>query len=633
MPVMYNFQDNYGLNMELNVDYLFNSNIKHTGFNSPHEFAEALKSPHHNPIKEQYENRILRAIINLEIQKRNKNQMINEKILNKQRRLAEILAMSKKEYKKHKREVIMANEALDDWFLEQEAKIIQENAQANSKTVNPKFVADAYRDMAKNYGAQHQALSEILDSQKKELETLEAETDLLDEQYDDYENALDDIEARIQAIADSMGKDTNVIEKELSDIETDLQETIDKDTNEITAMVDKGDYDGARLIIQQQNTRNLQISILHDLKGFIKGTHIAYDANGEIAKSFFDSEFIIDTNQKIDGGVDKQGKPVQMTLSDKKIVRVDNEYYLINKNTNIKELSASPELKNKAKNDFDKLEPTIKTVKKLIPETKKRAINFLRHKKDNLQVEMQEIMKQLSKLDSAKSRALKMASDVKNGKINIPLNAMGNPITPGISSSPSLSPVANRMLVNTLSMVRSIKVNENNNSTIIFNKSAKPHILGLKQDIGGLLQDKSLAHYHPGLKLAYQNLVGSEHGGTGQIIPGAPTSPIRMARILEGLNRFGVDASLPGMHGITQLEELAEAAAMQKAEKKWDHVQEVAEQKLERLKENDPSLEQNLSTRDNEAGLSQENYNDYQEKNANSTAPTPFDRNPKAPGG
>lgn len=627
MPVLYNVQDNRGTNIALNMDELFNPTIKHNGFLTPEKFLEAIQSPNPSPIKKQYENTILKEIIKLEVTKRNQNQLIIEEILNKQRRLAELIAIYKKE-QQHKRETILENEAFNEWYLETEAKIIQENIQNNSGNASDIMLA-SYNKIIENYIEQHAVLNEILASKNEELSQLGKEEDAMESQYNHYE------------------KEHNLLEQQLIHQKPDLTDIrkridaltsiIDKDTNVITKLVDDGNYEAAAPLIQRQNARNLQVGVLKNLAGFIEGTHIAYDANGNVTKSYFDSEFIVDKNQKI-SGTDKAGNSVEMTMNDKKIVKVDNEYYLINKNTSTEELAKSPELKHKAKRDFDKMENTIKTIKKLIPENKKRASIFLSERKDKLHTEMQEIMKQLSKLESAKARVIKMASDIKEGKAS--LNTMDNPATPSISSSTNLTAVSNRILVNTLSMVRSVKVNEKNNSTIILENQAQPHLDMLKQDIGTLLNDKNLAAFHPGLRLAYQNLVGPENSGTGQIIPGAPISPIRMSRILEGLNRFGVDANLPGMQGITQLEELAKEAAAQRGDGLWNDLRQMASQELKTLNTNasestPPSITKDQGHQQEPLRFKKDTDDDTKEstKENDYKSPSPLSTSPKINGG
>lgn len=605
---MYNQKNNEITKFTIDI---FSDNTMNYGFKSSDDLMQELRSPIQSVNKQFLQNRIIDKVIELENIKTNKHlKHIQDKLLKKQKALLQVLARQKAKEKKEK--IIAFNEEYNAWILESEAEYIKERVERRQNSVKGRYDSyiSAYKDIAQAYLDQYNVLQEIYNDKEAEYKVVMYDSDRSQRQYAEYDKQYNLIE---QQILNQIPNITNILEKVSSNTKefidsqkeliektqanilkrmTGLESLINKDTEIVAHLLDAGDDEEAKRLVEIQNARNAQLGFLYGILGTLNGSHVFLDANCNVTGQFDNAAFIVDKNQPVESILNpSDGTTKQVTMSDKRVALYNNDYYLVNKNENVEDLT--PELQAKARADFLKQEAKLSTVKELINENKKRSSLFFKSREEQISNELKEISQELKFLLKAQERATEIATNVEDGTMKPKLKSMLNPAEVNLKlNPPTPASIKSKALIASVKGIKAgIFPNKSNTLPDPNNQQDKGYVLDDKA-ISNLkkFRDESSKHINQRKKndKAFQESAEARRKffeETGSLIAGQPVPTNKMARILEGLNRFMADGKFDGLLGMTQKEELREASTEIKQMKK-DISTEIKQEKKDFAKEN-----------------------------------------------
>lgn len=599
------------------------------GFKLTRDFLAELKSPIQTPEKQFLQTRIINHLIEIENNKKIINFNLRERLLREQKAIAQIIARHKA-HKKLQEKNREFNEEYNQWALENEKKLIEEGVKRHDRIADVKHYAE---DLSDSYQMQLDILARIHQEKKEALQNLLNEMSEMELQYNLYEIEYNNIEQRIINENPNLHKifeqisspdnlqdlDKALVENTLLNIENRIQKItnlIDQETMNIMNVLDSGDEGKARNMLRSQNAMNIQIGVLHGIKGVLEGTHVFLDSEGNLTNEFQTASFIIDKNQTVENKLNPDGSSIKLTMNDKKLVKDNNSYYLINRHENLKDLD--PELKAKAHEDFLKMEPKIRSVKNLIPENKNRSFSFFQERKSQLEQEMQELEKEMKFLQNVQSRTNQIVVNCEKGEM-VDLDSMDNPESFG--QNLNLTPKNDNIFDVFTRLIEKVTNNlVRKDDKVAIDDKVKPEleednqVMQKRMKDGSAAQDESLKEFFAKL---------------GTLIAGQPVPTNKLPRLLEGMNRFTTDAIFDGLQQLTQTEEKREMAADTKAEllqkSKIDGLLDKLAEKLNELQKD--------NQQDKVMQQTQHMQNEMQQKQENtkesSFNPTPFKTTPK----
>ena len=156
--------------------------------------------------------------------------------------------------------------------------------------------------------------------------------------YDHYDQHLKEADAFIETLDPENKSET--IDKLQTRLDA-LEKTTDTEAEAIHQLVDKGEYDEARLRLDGLNAKNLQIGALKDMMSVTKGDKDMYNNKGEKVELFKEADFIVPR--------------------DKKIVREGDDFFLLPKNEPL-----SYKNRSVARENFLRAKPEISSINKLV---------------------------------------------------------------------------------------------------------------------------------------------------------------------------------------------------------------------------------------------------------------------------
>lgn len=201
----------------------------------------------------------------------------------------------------------------------------------------------SYDNAIKDYQEQHKELSATEQELSEQIETLEKQQTALEDKHAIYQQSLTEFETASEQYEQMSPEERDML---ITAMETDIE----AQTEGITKLLDSGSpgsEEKARELLNEQNALNLQLAGLYDLRSQQLEEKVFYNANGQIAPSQNDAMFTVP--------------------KDKKIVKQGNQYYLLNSNENLNDLSKEDQAQASAR--FENTKHELMSVKKSVENT------------------------------------------------------------------------------------------------------------------------------------------------------------------------------------------------------------------------------------------------------------------------
>lgn len=298
-----------------------------------------------------------------------------------------------------------ADDQLRELINEQNAKTmeqIKESSQQYPKSHQENKATEqalaSYDSAIQEYLAEHNKLNTTEMELTEQLENLIQQRDELDAKHALYTESLENfaLESEEHELLPAEELDTKILE---------MEEQLAQQTKKIMDTLDSekpGSEEAARKLVHQQNTLNLKLASLYDLRSKQKGEKFFFNQSGEQVMSQKEAAFIMNFEQH----------------SQKKIVEKDGKHYLIAKDKDFSELSEGE--KGEAESDFSSLKHELMSVKKAVENTiklEKQFHNFDARIKDTTKeretatAQKTELQNQIRLLQSVQATLMKQSAE------------------------------------------------------------------------------------------------------------------------------------------------------------------------------------------------------------------------------
>jgi len=354
-----------------------------------------------------------------------------------------------------------------------------------------------------------QELQKEIENHKKKLADLEYKHSIYDNVLDELHMNMDYLENKLAINAPAPLTKEQYLEKEKAMKELEAQisgllNEIGKKVEKVSHFLTKGEHEKAQKTTYKLHGLNFKTEFLKDLMELALGNKHLFDANGEKTNSLSDAKFIL--------------KP------EKKIVQHEGQLYLINDNEDIHKLSL--EQKKEAADRFKNSKPEVTCIHKMVQENKQ--IELQQHKqKVKILEERHKQNTEHEKFINSQLKQLRKAKTTSEDLLNNPADLMAHSLKPRMElnqSSQELEP-SSVSTSKTLKILAFLHKNEPKLSRRVF--------LELSKD-------------SPTAKQYVQQQFN-------KIPYSAPIPHIMMVEMLKNLERFGIDATKPGMTNIQSI--------------------------------------------------------------------------------
>lgn len=372
-----------------------------------------------------------------------------------------------------------------------------------------------------------QALNDILETYddqinylQKEHQSFEQEEQLLKDELSKHEDQLSDFSEKEAIYTDALDKFDD-IEKDSGDsvenLEThlaSLQEKINEKAESMNEPILEDNGKETQKGFYELHALRFEAAFVGDLIAVQKGEKSLCDADGNNIDSCSKAHFIIPTHQKI--------------------VKHDEQYYLLRADQDIHTLSQ--EEKADAAKQYESSRPEILSVKRQVVDNMEREKMHLDTKGDVLKELLSEVQAQRTLISNQLSQVQATRATVNNSLNNPNLLMQNSPIP---VPTPTAKPAARKEQQASQSFKNIIQFFKRMNDF-------EPQLTA--QQFMRLTKD------HP----KAQNAVSKEFENNSMSAPMTPGKIIHLLRVLE---RFGIDATKPGVTNILNPLELQDQAA------------------------------------------------------------------------
>lgn len=447
----------------------------------------------------------------------------------------------KKAYSAHKRNDLIAEQNAQH-IKEAKASKSANKAQADKSTFSSsdtqllKALDDYTKALAQNMN-KHTELKEQEKSLEQQLEKLDVQEHMIDFKYDVYHAALNDFDNVLEKFEQSPDTVTDAeIQTHIDMIKAKMDEQLD----EIDELI-KDNKDGDAEILMKMNTAlNFQLASHFDMLAVRSGKKYYADEQGNLVKSFKDAHFVMDTHDD-----NSQGAIQELSHSHSRIYKDEyNNHYLLKPGQTWDSIKDNTAEKAQAHKDFNQRKHEFMVVKKVVTLThgleatahKERVEDVKAQIKDN-KAEQMLLLNQNTLIQSARASAENIQQ---NPHITTPVPRPT--ITSGAPTMPKPS---------------------QSSAT----KSYRDKIEEVRQLHQVTQQDLlALASQAPGpQKIAARNFLQSEFVNLPR---NAPIPFTTMQSLLKNLERFGIDATKPGVTNLRSPLELQRDASVAPEENK-----------------------------------------------------------------
>jgi hypothetical protein len=194
-----------------------------------------------------------------------------------------------------------------------------------------------------------------------------------------------------------------------------LSQQIDLDTDQVSGLLDAGNEDEARDLMEISNARNLQIATLRDMLSVINDQKLMYTPMGMVTKDFQEAAYIL--------------------AKEHKLVHDNGKYYLLKHGQNFAELS--PSERDNSEQAYLRLRPEIMGVKQLVAHNQgveEKAHNerktSLSARSDMMQQEILLLANQLTLIQAARADAMGAISEASTTTPGIKLTPLPSAPSP-----------------------------------------------------------------------------------------------------------------------------------------------------------------------------------------------------------
>ena len=391
----------------------------------------------------------------------------------------------------------------------------------------------SYDEAIRQHQDEHSKLQTNETALNKRMENLVQQQQALTIKYDVYNTSLEEF-------AKSSDEHDAMTSTDLDKLIQDMELELDKQTDEIFALLDTGkpaDEEAARQLLHEQNALNMRVAVLKDLLSAKSGDKVYFDIDGEK----------IPTQKDADGNdIPSQKGAAFIVGKDQQIVMRDNEYYLLNANEEFDNLSDDE--KEGAHAAFKDARHEIMCVKQAVEHTHKmekeffdEEINDVNAKQAQNKEDKMKLENQIKLMQSVRATLEKTAQEQVNTSANSELNnnapkAMPTPNANGkaVNLPPPPAPAitfAQKFLPSFFSKKKELSKDDLMDGVDKHAKNKK----------GKKLTPEEIKQIKDFLLKALTML------GLGTIPPMAPLPQTTMESLLTNMARFGADPYKPGL--------------------------------------------------------------------------------------
>lgn len=268
---------------------------------------------------------------------------------------------------------------LNDFIRAQINEMLKENKKQAEST--PVRSAEAQTYAA--YGSSLEIISEILINKLTEsnnlvsqLHTLEQQAELIRARYAAYASHIANLDQLYEQISlfSSELKKIDLLETRLASVNA----LIEAKQQEIDDFIIANEDELAANCLHELNGLNSEAIGIQDLIDVVKQDKLLYNAEGELADSFKDADYILSKTQKI--------------------VKENNNYYLLDATQDLNEMS--PTEKAEAAQRFDLAKPNISGLKTLVHQNEELELDFHSKKLDKAMQFSDDLQKEITTLTS-----------------------------------------------------------------------------------------------------------------------------------------------------------------------------------------------------------------------------------------